>query len=148
MNIHPSIRKGAYRMKVRLMTCLTVMFVAALCPPPVHADDPVCIEIKKMIVGNTYVAKEPLYDTKIDNDGILDLERDNQEIPVGAEFKVLKVDCEGGKLEVKLRQVAQKKLEAVDIVFKLSKAERQMPNAIEQFEKMMAYVWEDVPAGK
>ncbi len=101
-----------------------------------------------MIVGNTYVAKEPLYDTKVDNHGIVDLERDKQEIPVGAQFKVLKVECDGGKLEIKLREVAPKKKEAVDIVFKLSKAERQMPDAMEQFQTMMAYVWEDVPAGK
>ena len=135
-------------MKVRLMKCLTVLFVAALCAPQVHADDPVCIEIKNMIVGNTYVAKEPLYDTKVDNHGIVDLERDKQEIPVGAQFKVLKVECDGGKLEIKLREVAPKKKEAVDIVFRLSKAERQMPDAMEQFQTMMAYVWEDVPAGK
>ena len=135
-------------MKVRLMKCLTVLFVAALCAPQVHADDPVCIEIKNMIVGNTYVAKEPLYDTKVDNHGIVDLERDKQEIPVGAQFKVLKVECDGKKLEIKLREVAPKKKEAVDIVFKLSKAERQMPDAMEQFQTMMAYVWEDVPAGK
>ena len=98
-----------------------------------------------MIVGNTYVAREPLYDTKIDNHGIVDLERDKQEIPVGAEFKVLKVECDGGKLEVKLRQVAEKKLEAVDIVFRLSKAERQMPDALEQFQRMTDYVWEELP---
>ena len=135
-------------MKPRVMMYLTLSCVAALWAYPLHADDAVCMEIKKMIVGQTYFAKEPLYDTKIDNDGILDLERDKQEIPVGAEFKVLKVDCEGGKLEVKLRQVAQKKLEAVDIVFKLSKAERQMPNAMEQFKKMMDYVWEEPPQGQ
>jgi len=130
-------------MKDRVVVFLTILFVVTLWAPVGHAEDAVCVNIRGMIVGNTYVAKEPLYDTKIDNDGIVDLERDKQEIPVGAQFKVLKVECESGKLEVKLRQVAKKKLEAVDVVFRLSKAERQMPNAIEQFQKMMDYVWEE-----
>lgn len=132
-------------MKARVMMGLTSLLVAALWAPIGHADDAVCVEIRRMIVGNTYVAREPLYDTKIDNHGIVDLERDKQEIPVGAEFKVLKVVCDGGKLEVKLRQVAEKKLEAVDIVFRLSKAERQMPDALEQFQRMTDYVWEELP---
>jgi hypothetical protein len=135
-------------MKVRMIAFLSTLLVATLWSPAGHADDAVCVDIREMIVGNTYVAKEPLYDTKVDNHGIVDLERDKQEIPVGAQFKVLKVECDGGKLEIKLREVAPKKKEAVDIVFRLSKAERQMPDAMEQFQTMMAYVWEDVPAGK
>jgi hypothetical protein len=132
-------------MKARVIVFLSSLFVVALWTPVGDAGDAVCLEIREMIVGKTYVAKEPLYDTKIDNQGIIDLERDKQEIPKGAEFKVLKVECEGGKLEIKLRQVGEKKLEAVGVVFKLSKSERQMPDAMEQFQTMMDYVWEEVP---
>jgi hypothetical protein len=91
------------------------------------------------------VAKEPLYDTKVDNEGIIKLERDKQEIPKGAQFKVLKVECEGGKLEIKLRMVAHKKVEAVEVKFLLTKNERLMPNAMEQFQQIADHVWEEVP---
>ena len=132
-------------MKYRALFPLTALFVTVLWAPAGHAADAVCLEIREMIVGNTYVATVPLYDTKIDIDGITKLERDKQEIPKGAHFKVLKVECEGGKLEVKLRQVAKKKLEAVEVKFRLTKNMRMMPNAMEQFQTMMDYVWEEVP---
>ena len=132
-------------MKRAVISCLTALLLVAVWVPTAHAEDPTCKEIRKMLVGKTFVAKEPLYDTKIDNDGIVDLERDKQEIPVGAEFTVLKVECEGNKLEIKLREVAEKKKEAVEVSFKLSKAERKQPDAMEQFQTMMDYVWEDVP---
>lgn len=132
-------------MKARAFLFLATLFVAALWAPAGHTADAVCLEIREMIVGKTYVAKEPLYDTKIAIDGIVKLERDKQEIPVGAQFKVLKVECGSGKLEIKLRQVAQKKLEAVQVKFWLTKNMRMMPNAIEQFQTMTGYVWEEVP---
>ena len=110
-----------------------------------EADDPICVEIKQAVTNKVFVAKEPLYDTVVDNEGIVKLERDKEEIPAGARFKVLKVECEGGKLEIKLRQVAAKKLEAVDIVFRLTKAERQMPDAMDQFQEIANFVWEEVP---
>ena len=86
-----------------------------------------------------------MYDTKIDIDGITKLERDKDEIPKGAQFKVLKVECESGKLEIKLRQVAHKKIDAGQVKFRLTKNQRLMPNAIEQFQTMMDYVWEVAP---
>jgi len=135
-------------MKCRAIFVLTALFVVVLWVPSGHAADPVCLEIREMIVGNTYVAKEPLYDTKVDNEGIVKLERDKQEIPKGAQFKVLKVECDGGKLEIKLRMVAHKKVEAVEVKFLLTKNERLMPNAIEQFQQIADHVWEDVPEQK
>jgi hypothetical protein len=133
------------QMKARVILCLTTLLVAVLWAPAGHAADAVCLEIREMIVGQTYVAKEPLYDTKVDSEGIIKLERDKQEIPKGAQFKVLKVECEGGKLEIKLRQVAHKKVEAVGVNFLLTKNERLMPNAIEQFQQIADHVWEEVP---
>ena len=124
---------------------VTALIAAVLWAPAGHTADAVCLQIREMIVGQTFVAKEPLYDTKVDSEGIIKLERDKQEIPRGAQFKVLKVECEGGKLEIKLRQVAQKKLEAVEVKFLLTKNERLMPNAIEQFQQIADHVWEEVP---
>jgi hypothetical protein len=132
-------------MKYRTIFFLTALCVAVLWAPDGHAADKVCLEIREMIVGKTYVAKEPLYDTKVDSEGIIKLERDKEEIPRGAEFKVLKVECEGGKLEIKLRQVAAKKLDAVEVKFLLTKNERLMPNAMEQFQQIADHVWEEVP---
>lgn len=135
-------------MKRKACFFLTALFAAVLWAPASQAADAVCLEIREKIVGNTYVAIEPLYDTKISIDGIVKLERDKDEIPRGAQFRVLKVDCDGGKLEIKLRQVAQKKLDAVQVKFWLTKNMRMMPNAMEQFQTMMDYVWEDVPEEK
>jgi len=132
-------------MKHRTIFLLTALFVVVLWAPAGHAADAVCLEIREMIVGNTYVAKEPLYDTKVDSEGIIKLERDKEEIPKGAHFKVLKVECGGGKLEIKLRMVAHKKVDAVEVKFLLTKNERLMPNAIEQFQQMADHVWEEVP---
>ena len=135
-------------MKRKAIFFVTALFAAILWAPVGQAADAVCLEIREMIVGNTYIAKVPMYDTKIDIDGITKLERDKDEIPKGATFKVLKVECESGKLEIKLRQVAHKKIDAVQVKFRLTKNQRLMPNAIEQFQTMMDYVWEDVPEEK
>ena len=135
-------------MKQRVAILLSTLFVVALWVPASDAADAVCMEIRELIVGKTYVAKEPLYDTKVDSEGIIKLERDKEEIPRGAQFKVLNVECEKGKLEIKLRQVAQKKLDAVEVKFLLTKNERMMPNAMEQFQQIADHVWEEVPLEK
>jgi hypothetical protein len=101
-----------------------------------------CFEITRMLQNKTFVAKQPLYDTKIQNDGIIDLERDKEEIPLGAEFTVLRVVCDSKKIEVKIRQISPVKLDAVEVRFLLSEAERYMPNAVNEFKKMMGYVFE------
>jgi hypothetical protein len=117
-------------------------------PSDALASDDRCLEFKSMLLGQRFIAKVPLYDTKIQNEGIIDLERDKEEIPKGAELTVLKVECETKKIEVKVRQVAPKKLEAVDLRFFLSEAERYMPNAVEEFKKMMGYVFEIPQSGE
>ena len=110
---------------------------------PSQATAEYCPELTTMVLGKTFVAKKPLYDTKIAQEGIVKLERDKQEIPEGAPFTVLSVDCDGQRIKLRLRQNASYKLEKVKVKFLFTRAQRELPNAEEIFEKMLDYVFED-----
>ena len=111
---------------------------------PAIAGDLGCSEITNAILGKTFVAKKPLYDTVIGPNGILDLERDNEEIPAGATCRVKDVDCGRSKIEVKLKQVTrEKEFNKVEIEFKISNVERNAQDGIDRFQKMLAYVLEE-----
>ena len=111
---------------------------------PAEAEDPGCIEITREIIGKTFITKEPLYDTVIGYNGIIKLERDKQEIRAGATCRVKKVDCGGSKIEVNLKQVAGgKEFNKVEIKFRISKAERNAPEGLDDFRKMLAFVLEE-----
>ena len=127
-------------MRSLLLTLLAFALVTIGLPFRVAADQD-CPEITALLLGKTFVAKKPLYDTKISRDGIIKLERDKQEIPQGAELRVLNVDCGGKKVEVTLRQEAAVKLDKVEIKFIFTAAERAMPNAEETFKTMMDYIF-------
>jgi hypothetical protein len=95
----------------------------------------------RTVEPNTFVAKEPLYDTKIAADGILDLERDKKEIRKGAKLKVVDIECEKSKLELTLEPVVGGS--KVEIAFFLSIFERRDEGGKALFEKMLGYVFEE-----
>ena len=100
-----------------------------------------CRELQDEIVGKTFVAKEPLYDTKIDLNGIVKLERDKEEIDKGDKFTVSKVVCGSGKIAMTLHQAKYK--DDVDIYFKYPKTRRTEEGAQENIKRMMSYVFEE-----
>ena len=105
-----------------------------------HAGD-ACRDLEQEIVGKKFVAKEPLYDTKIDLDGIVKLERDAEEIPKGATFTVAEVKCGSGRIKMELFQTRPK--DEVEIFFLYSKVDRTHEDAMGNIKKMMAYVFEE-----
>jgi len=116
---------------------------------PAEAEDPGCLAISRALLGKTFVAKEPLYDTVIGYNGIIKLERDKEEIRAGATCRVKNIDCGGSKVEVKLKQVAgAKEFNKVEIKFRISKAERNAPEGMDDFRKMLAYVLEEPKSGE
>jgi hypothetical protein len=104
-----------------------------------YAVEPFCREAIDDLKPKTFLAKEPLYDTKIAADGILDRERDKEEIRQGARLKVVDIECEKNKLELTLKPVAGGA--KVEIVFFLSIFERREKGGRELFEKMLGYVF-------
>ena len=116
---------------------------------PAEAADPSCLEISRALLGKTFIAKEPLYDTVIGYNGIIKLERDKKEIRAGGTCRVKGVDCGGSKVEVKLKQVAgDKEFNKVEIKFRISKPERNAPGGMDAFRKMLAYVLEEPESEK
>jgi hypothetical protein len=102
--------------------------------------EPFCQNAIDELKPKTFLAKEPLYDTKIAADGILRLERDKQEIRKGAKVRVVDIECEKNKLELTLKPVDGGS--KVEIVFFLSVFERSSEKGKEIFEKMLSYVFE------
>ncbi len=129
-------------MKPLFLTVLALAVLLTAFPSQATADSD-CPDLTAKLQGRTFVAKKPLYDTKIAQEGIVKLERDKEEIPEGASFTVLNVDCRSKKVELTLRQNASYKLDKVEVHFLFTTAQRAMPNAEETFEKMMDYVFED-----
>jgi hypothetical protein len=123
---------------------LTVLALAVLLTafPSQALADPDCPDLAAKLEGRVFVAKKPLYDTKIAQEGIVKLERDKQEIPEGASFTILDVDCGSKKVEMTLRQNASYKLEKVEVKFLFTAAQRALPDADGTFEEMMSYVFE------
>ncbi|MGB3564093.1 MAG: hypothetical protein WBH85_02300 [Thermoanaerobaculia bacterium] len=123
---------------------LTVLALAVLLTafPSLAAADSDCPELATKLEGRIFIAKKPLYDTKVAPGGIVKLERDNEEIPEGATFTVLDVDCSGTKVELTLRLKANVKHEKVKVKFLFTAAQRALPNADGTFEEMMSYVFE------
>ena len=126
---------------VMLFSLCTGLFQAA-------ADD-VCWELEKEILGETFVAKVPLYDTEVGFEGIIKLERDKEEIPKGATFTVLDVDCERDEIELTLRQnVIGRKVDKVDIYLFFHKTERTKSDAREVLDTIISHVFEKAKESK
>lgn len=128
-------------MKPFVLASLAIAVVLIAFPSLAAADDE-CPKLTTQLQGRTFIAKKPLYDTKIAVEGIVKLERDKEEIPEGASFTVLKVDCKSKKVELTLRQNLSYKKDKVEVYFLFSAAQRAMPDADANFEKMMSYVFE------
>src|SRR5687767_10436198 len=99
------------------------MIVLALAPlvstsSAAQAVEPFCRDVLNELKPKTFIAKEPLYSTKVAADGIVDLERDKQEIRKGAKLKVVDIECEKSKLELTAKPLVGG--EKVEIAFFLS----------------------------
>ena len=124
---------------------LIAFVLACVClpgPPQAVASDEVCLKFKYMLLGEKFTAKVPLYDTKVEINGITKLERDKEEVPRGAMLQVLKVECEGDTLEVKIRLVSEWKIEATTLYFRFPGKARQLEDPVGDLRKMMGYVFE------
>ena len=129
---------------MRSFVCFVLFLALAVVVVPIEAADSSCLAISREIVGKTFVTKEPLYDTVIGYNGIIKLERDKKEIRAGATCRVKDVDCGGSKVEVTLKQVAgAKEFNKVEIKFRISKHERNAPEGMDDFRKMLAFVLEE-----
>ena len=128
-------------MKPKYITLLAFAGLLIAFSPPAVADAE-CPELTAQLQGRVFVAKKPLYDTKVALEGIVKLERDKEEIPEGASFTVIKVDCKSKKVELALRQNLSYKKDKVEVHFLFTAAQRAMPDADGNFEKMMSYVFE------
>jgi hypothetical protein len=119
---------------------LTLLIVAS--PGAAFAADPFCRDLQADLQSKEFVAKVPLYDTKIEHDEILRLERDREEIPEGATATVVNLECGGKKMEMTLKSVGRMG-EKVEIIFFLTRNDRERQDAAELFQKMFGYVLEE-----
>ena len=122
------------------------VFCFSLAAFPAVAADPSCRELEKKYVGGMFISKEPLYDTVIGYAGIIKLERDKHEIRPGATVRVKDIECGSERVEVVLKQVTgAKEHNKVEIRFRIKKIEREAAEGMSDFQKMWAYVLEDLP---
>jgi hypothetical protein len=128
---------GSDMTKSRIIALFTLL---ALSGGVALAGD-VCWDLEQEIVGKTFVAKEPLYDTKVGLDGIIKLERDAEEVRKGDKFDVAKVKCGSSKIKLVLRP--DRYGGDVEIYFVYSKVRRTEEGAMENLKKMMGYVFEE-----
>jgi len=98
--------------------------------------------VTQKLVGKTFVAKVHLYDTKVAPEGIVYLESDKEQIPKGAPFTVLGVQCNTKRIKLTLLQEAKYKADKVKIAFMLSSLQRQAEDAEENLQKTMDFVME------
>ena len=131
----------AMQIITRLILTLVLLAVGFL-PQPAAADPCPPEYTTPYLGGQVFIAKKPLYDTKIAQDGIFKLERDKQEIPQGARFRVKDVECKKSQIKMTLRQEAPVKLSGVEIHFFFNIGQRAMPNGVEEFKKMTEFVFE------
>ena len=125
-----------------LILACSLSWILGIVPSDALASDELCLEFKSMLLGERFIAKVPLYDTKIEVSGIAKLERDKEEVPEGAMLQVLKVECEGDKLEVKIKELAEHKTESADIVFRFASKFKKLPNPVGDLRIMMDLVFE------
>ena len=124
----------------RWIACFVIVALATV-SGSAQAKEPFCVELKEELIGMKFVAKVPLYDTKIGYDMIYYLERDDEEIREGEEFTVEDVDCDKKDLEMTLEPL--RKGDDVEVIFLLSRDERAAADARERLEQMMDHVFED-----
>lgn len=129
-------------MQKSVLVALAVVCVSVVSPPQVFSSSDVCLELGSILLGEEFTAKVPLYDTKVEVDGISKLERDKEEVPQGSKLVVLKVECEGKTLEVKIREISTKKTEAAKIYFRFSQRADDLPDPVGDLRKMMGHVFE------
>ena len=128
----------------RLVLLLVVGTVASLAPA-IAAD--ACDDLRSELPGKVFIAKKPLYDTRITLDGIIRFERDDEEIPKGAKLTVLNVKCFRKKIELTLRQkVTGWKPDKVEIYLFYSRDARLHPDAREDLNTIMGYVFDEPDA--
>ena len=131
---------------MKLVASLTVALSMYAVAPSVLAADPTCGQIKRRYEGKTYFAHVPLYDTVVGRDGIIELERDNEEIPAGSESRVKDIECGGKKVEVTLKQVVgQREINKVEIYFRIRQEDREAAEGMAEFERMWSYVLAEDP---
>jgi hypothetical protein len=119
---------------------VVVVVLVVLSAGTSQAED-ACLEFRNKVTGKTFVAKEPLYDTKVSLDGIVRLERDKEEIRKGSKFEVLKVSCGGKNVELTLRESSVYKADKVEVYFLYRKSVRHGEEALKNLEKIMSYVF-------
>jgi hypothetical protein len=107
-------------------------------------DESFCTRISSQYKNREFAAKVPLYDTKIGLDGVVDLERDKEEIPEGKKFVVKRVKCGSSKITFVLDPLdhyyAKKNIE---IYFKIPKKAQEGEQGMESFQKMTSFVFEE-----
>jgi DNA-binding transcriptional regulator LsrR (DeoR family) len=107
------------------------------------AQEDVCHQFASEVKGKTFVAKVPLYDTKVDMEGIVKLERDRQEVPEGKEFNVIKVSCGSSKIAMTIQQKASYKTSKVDIYLLFKKTLRFDDDARESLKTVTDHIFEE-----
>jgi hypothetical protein len=95
------------------------------------------------LAGTTFVAKVPLYDTEISRHGIIELERDDEEIPPGVTLRVIGFDCNRNNIELTLGPLPAGRKVDIEFVFPL--VSRAQPDGMEVFKKMLDLVFEMPP---
>lgn len=110
------------------------------------AKEEFCVKLKEEMLWEMVTAKVPLYQTKIDRDQIRKLERDEEEIRKGAQAKIKDIGCGARKVEVTLKPDGPG--DSVEIYFYISRADRLLPGAREDFDRMMTYVFVDPPGAE
>jgi len=128
----------------RFSTAVLFVFIIAISLSSARAQSiEFCWDVVDHYTNREYTAKVPLYDTKIQETGIKKLERDNEEIPRGAELVVMKVRCGKSATKFKLRALEHGGGKTkVEIHFKFRPGETSLESDLETFEKMVGYVFE------
>ncbi len=113
------------------------------------SPDDVCWELRQTLPGSIFRTTEPLYDTEIAPDGIVKLERDDEEIDPQRPAEVVRVRCRRNRMTVQLRRFDWSgnpdfESKVVDIYFEIDRHTRRQPEAFDTFEIMLGYVFEPI----
>ena len=126
----------------RVLVVVSVVFGLSVAQAGTEGED-VCVQFEQDVVGKVFVAKAPLYDTKVDKNRIKKLERDREEIPKGREFSVLKVSCGGSNIEMVVRQNEAYKAKKIEIYLLFKKRDRVLEGAEKTLKQITDHIYEE-----
>jgi hypothetical protein len=122
---------------------VSVFAVVGLSLAQAAAGEDVCLQFKSDVEGKIFVAKVPLYDTKVTTSGIKHLERDSEEVPKGREFSVFRVICTERRIQMTILEEGVYKPRMNEVYLLLHKRDRVVDGAAETLKKITNHIYNE-----